>query len=145
MQCGVMEGNATNRGALVLKGYGDKGMVVKMNMKTRSLTAGITMPQLLVVIGVLAVVVLAVAIPNLVRPRSNRQECINNLKVIAETKRSWTMETQRTNGSPVDVIAINSYLKNSAAPMCPQGGKYSYNPVGKDPTCSLGATLGHTL
>jgi hypothetical protein len=32
------------------------------------------------------------------------------------------------------------YLKR--APVCPSGGEYTLNPIGQDPTCSIGAETG---
>jgi competence protein ComGC len=121
--------------------------LVKMSERRRNSTAGITMPQLLVVIGVLGVVVLAVTIPNFVRARATRSysPCIAHLKQIDGAKEQWALENKKTAGAPVDAAEVNTYLKNSTAPKCPQGGTYTYNPVGKAPTCSLGATLGHTI
>lgn len=121
--------------------------LVKMNVQRQNPTAGITMPQLLVVIGVLAVVVLAVVVPNFVRAHAtpSKNSCIANLKQIDGAKEQWALENKKTVGTPVDVAAVNSYLKYSIAPQCPANGTYTYNPVGKAPTCSLGATLGHTL
>ena len=78
-------------------------------------------------------------------PHPPKYNCIANLRQIDGAKEQWALENKKTVGTPADVAAVNSYLKNSAAPECHGGGTYTYNPVGKAPTCSLGATLGHTL
>jgi len=122
-----------------------------MSVQKRKSTAGITMPQLLVLIGVtavLAAIALLVVVPHpFIGARINNQKsgCIANLKQISGAKEQWALENKKTVGTPADVDAINAYLKNSAAQVSPDGGKYSYNPVGTEPTCSLGPTLGHTI
>lgn len=92
-------------------------------------------------------IVVAIALPSLVPARTHAQKnaCIANLRQIDGAKEQWALENKKTKGEPADDDQINAYLKNSARPVCPQGGVYSYNPLGMNPTCSLGAALGHTL
>lgn len=107
---------------------------------------GMTLVELALVILVLGFLA-AIVIPNFVkaRQRPSGNACVYNLKQIAGAKEQWALENKKTVGTPVDVAAVNSYLKNSTAPECHGGGTYTYNPVGKAPTCSRGNTLGHTL
>jgi len=70
--------------------------------------------------------------------------CQGNLKQIKAAKARWAKENNKTTGALADYAAINRLLPNSQAPACPSGGVYSYNPVGKEPTCSLGV-YGHNL
>jgi len=95
------------------------------------------------IIGMLAMI----AIPNIARARrtAQRQACIMNLKAIESAKEAWAAENRKADGDPVDVEAVNAYLKNSEAPQCPAGGTYTYGNVGEKPTCSLGPTLGHKI
>jgi len=95
------------------------------------------------IIGLLA----AIAIPNFVKARTTAQKnaCIANLKQIDGAKEQWAMESKKTSGDTTDTVAVNAYLKNSAAPQCPANGTYTYNVVGVNPSCSIGVTLGHTL
>jgi prepilin-type N-terminal cleavage/methylation domain-containing protein len=107
---------------------------------------GMTLVELTFVILLLALLA-AIAIPNFIRARTrpSGNACVANLKQIEGAKEQWALENKKTVGTPVDVAAVNSYLKNSAAPQCHADGTYTYNPVGKAPTCSLGNTLGHTI
>jgi len=77
--------------------------------------------------------------------RAPKNTCIANLKQIDGAKEQWTLEHEKPKGAPADMVAINAYLKNSQAPICPTKGVYTYNPVGTNPTCSRGPTQGHTL
>ena len=74
-----------------------------------------------------------------------RTECIKNLQFIDAAKEQWAYENKKTNGTPAVDDEIEAYWKSSKRPICPAGGVYSYNPVGVNPTCSLGPVLGHTL
>lgn len=98
-------------------------------------------------LAVLAGIGLLVVVPDFVKARTpaSNSACVAHLKQIDGAKEAWALKNKRTMGSPVDVAGVNCYLKNSATPVCPRGGAYSNNPVGTNPTCSLGATLGHTL
>jgi len=98
-------------------------------------------------LAVFAGIGLLVVVPDFVKARipASYSACVAHLKQIDGAKEAWALENKRTMGSPVDVAGVNRYLKSSATPVCPRGGTYSYNPVGTNPTCSLGSTLGHTL
>ena len=71
--------------------------------------------------------------------------CIANLTEIDGAKEQWALENKKTMGSSADPPGVNSYLKNSMQPACPANGTYTYQIVGVSPTCSIGATLDHTL
>jgi len=117
-----------------------------MKLARKAGEQGMTLVELTFVILLLALLA-AIAIPNFIRARTrpSGNACLANLKQIEGAKEQWALDNKKTAGAPVDAAEVNTYLKNSTAPRCPQGGTYTYNPVGKSPTCSLGATLGHTL
>jgi hypothetical protein len=77
--------------------------------------------------------------------------CINNLRQVEAAKAQWALENHVTNGEVAVTSPVNQYLKGNTTPVCPQGGFYTYNPVGVDPTCSgvdtgrLGARRPHRL
>jgi hypothetical protein len=94
-----------------------------------------------------AMIFAAIAIPSLLpaRTHAQRNACIYNLRQIDAAKAQWALENRKKPGDPVVDEEVNAYLKNSQRPLCPAGGVYTYNPVGVNPTCSLGPVLGHTL
>ncbi|MGH7941565.1 MAG: hypothetical protein ACREFR_10900 [Limisphaerales bacterium] len=91
-----------------------------------------------VVSGALA----AIAVPNFVKARetAQRNACINNLRMIEGAKREWALENSKTNGAIPTKQDLIPFI--GRWPVCPSGGTYSINPVGKPPTCSI---PGHKL
>lgn len=73
---------------------------------------------------------------------ARRHACINNLRSIAEAKAKWALENKKSTGESCTESEVNAAAR--LKPVCPSGGRYSYNPVGKNPTCSLSAQ-GHRL
>jgi len=100
---------------------------------------------------VLWLVCVAVLLPNVTRagawpsPGTKRNRCIANLRQIDGAKEQWALENKLTVGTAADTTAVNGYLKNSQPPACPSGGTYTYGAIGLNPTCSMGASAGHTL
>ncbi len=73
---------------------------------------------------------------------ANANACINNLRQIDAAKQQWALE----NSKPADAVPkapdLLPYLKDGIFPVCPDGGSYSLNAVGENPTCSI---QGHVL
>ena len=117
-------------------------------MKTKSLQkAGFTLVEIMIVVAIIALLA-AIAIPNFVKARSTSQKsaCIANLKQIEGAKATWAMEQKKANSdSPLSSDLYGSTLYIREAPSCPANGTYSILQVDARPTCSLGATEGHTL
>jgi len=71
-------------------------------------------------------------------PASN--PCVNNLRQIDGAKEQAALVRQWPAGTDCDnltnKLVVNEYMKNNTTPICPDGGIYQYNPVGKDPECS---------
>jgi competence protein ComGC len=98
----------------------------------------------LLIIGLLA----AIAIPNFVKSRTTacNNSCISNLKQIDGANQQWALENKKLDSDIVDAKASIAYLKGGVAPTCPAGGSYTIAvAVSNAPTCSLSATLGHSL
>lgn len=96
------------------------------------------------VVGLLA----AIAIPNFVKSRTTacKNSCIANLKQIDGANQQWALENKKLDSDMVDAKRSVAYLKGGVAPICPDGGSYTIAVwVSNPPTCSLSATLGHSL
>lgn len=73
------------------------------------------------------------------RPCGNA--CINNLRQIDGAKEQWALETKPAANAPVDLPAVNAYIKGGQ-PKCPADGTYTYGNVAEPPRCSI---TGHSL
>lgn len=73
---------------------------------------------------------------------AKRNACINNLRMIDAAKEQSAMANRLTDGQEADPASVAEYLRGNAIPVCPSGGTYTLNPIGKLPTCSV---PGHTL
>jgi hypothetical protein len=84
----------------------------------------------------------AIAIPNFVKARTVSQQnaCINNLRQIDAAKNEWALEKGKKDGDVPAKEDLMPYLRKW--PVCPQGGTYTINTVGKPPECSI---PGHAL
>lgn len=109
------------------------GKVISQN-KTR----GFTLIEMAIVLLLLSVL-LAIAIPSLMRARSNAQinACKTHLWHIRDAKQRWAMENRKTeNDMPSKDDLYPSYLKTW--PECPAGGIYGIGTVDQAPECSIG-------
>lgn len=108
---------------------------------------GFTLIEILVVVAILALLV-ALVLPNLFRARATaaRNICIGNMMQLEAAKQRWAInEGKGSDDVPTfdDIVGPEDYLKE--IPICPSSGSYSINTVATSPTCSLGASDGHTL
>jgi len=72
----------------------------------------------------------------------NRQACINNLRQIDAAKEQSALANKWADGAVAVIPVIVEYIKGSALPVCPSGGKYDVGVIGKNPKCSV---PGHKL
>jgi len=86
----------------------------------------------------------AIAIPNFVKARQTSQKnaCINNLRMIDAAKQQWALENKKTGTDTPTRADLKPYLGKGKFPVCPAGGTYTINPVNKSPECSH---EGHSL
>lgn len=75
-------------------------------------------------------------------PDQMRARCVNNLRVIDAAKEQCAMEMNLKDGDEVNQLRLKKYLSGGKMPICPAGGKYTINPVEKNPECSI---PGHSL
>jgi hypothetical protein len=82
------------------------------------------------------------------RTTSSTPVCTNSLRIIDLGKEQAALAHGWTNGTPCDTAyaraEVSQYIKGGGV-SCPQGGQYTYNPVGVDPVCSLGQTHASTI
>ena len=71
-----------------------------------------------------------------------RNECINNLRVIDAAKQQWALDKNATLDAVPTVKDLLPYFRDGTFPVCPSGGTYSINSVTELPTCSI---PGHVL
>ena len=84
----------------------------------------------------------AIAIPSFVKARSTSQQnaCINNLRQIDSAKEQAAMANNWSDGQSIESGSAEEaqmiqYIKGGA-PTCPDGGTYTYGPIGTMPSCS---------
>lgn len=78
---------------------------------------------------------------------SHTKICKNNLKMIDLAKEQWALDNKKSSDALptwndlLDSVSPSApYL--SQMPKCPDGGTYTLNAVGKNPTCSI---PGHSI
>ena len=95
----------------------------------------------LILIGGAVALLIGVAIlPSFIRPgrrTSPQNACINNLRQIDGAKDQWALENNKTNGVMPDAKGVYQYIKGNKMPTCPEGGTYSLNAIGTNPTCTI--------
>ena len=103
--------------------------------------------EIMIVVAIMGLL-LAIAIPNFVKTRSNAQKqlCIENLAQIEAAKQMWGVEVGKKNGDvPTEAELIGPTLFLKKEPLCPKGNlKYEYKAIGELATCQNAAD-GHTL
>jgi hypothetical protein len=102
--------------------------------------AAIVCACLIPFIGLLA----AIAIPSFVKARdmSQRNACINNMRMIDAAKEQAAMANAYKEGETVPQEQASEYLKNGFSGLvCPKGGHYTIKPVGVEPECSVHGSM----
>jgi competence protein ComGC len=104
---------------------------------------GLRLTVYVIVIGLMV----SIFIPNLRQAKVVRamNACEANLKQLDGATRSWSLENKKGLDDTVDFQEVVRYMRGGVSPTCPAGGSYQVNRVKDNPTCSLAATLGHSL
>ena len=103
-------------------------------MKTNTLLLLIII-VLLVVIGGVLLSRLPPVTPKPASPADGRADCLINQKIIESAKDQWSVENNKRDGEPTDLLTISTYTKGF--PVCPSGGRYRLGNIGELATCSL--------
>lgn len=108
--------------------------------------AGLVMGYVGLILSIIAIIgmVAAIAIPSVVkaRDRAENMKCIHNLRQIDAAKEQYAMEENLSDGATVTESNLNDYIQGGFSAMqCPNGGTYTLNPIGEEPSCSAHGTI----
>ena len=85
-----------------------------------------------VIVGVVLLVLAAIAIPNFVHARETK--CLNsignNLRIIEGAKEQWAGENRKMRDDPVSLSELTAYFKGNKIPESAGGEVYSVTTVG---------------
>ena len=119
-------------------------------MKITRNSKGFTLVEIMIVVAIIGLLA-AIAVPNFVQARTSarRNTCINNLRLIQAAKDQYAIESNQAETvvpSPSDVsVYFKSSQLSAGMPKEPQGGSYSVLAVNAAPTCSVAASLSHSI
>jgi prepilin-type N-terminal cleavage/methylation domain-containing protein len=111
---------------------------------------GFSLLEIMIVVALIGMLA-AIAIPNLVKARSQSQAnaCLNNLRQIDNATQEWALEHGKGPSSGVIYDDIQPYLKSEV--LCPAAGSgatfalsYSVSTVSNKPSCHV-VPLKHIL
>jgi competence protein ComGC len=103
--------------------------------------AGVVVSSLFSLLTVMLVI--AVAIPNLIKARTNAQvrACQSNMRTIEFAISQWALDKRKSNDSEVTLEDLEPYFIDGI-PRCPSGGEYELYTVEEKPRCTV---VGHTI
>ena len=80
---------------------------------------------------------IAIAVPGFMKARAitQRNMCIEGLRVVDHAVQQWAMEKGKNDGDAVVTAEINAYMKNSTMPTCKGVSIAAPATVGSKPVC----------
>lgn len=103
--------------------------------------AGLIVGYVGLAIAVVIVPVMAgIAVPNFIEARNTTQRniCINNLRMIDIAKQQWALENNKNPNDVPTPYDLAPYIKDGFISLhCPGGGFYVINKLDEVPTCSI--------
>jgi type II secretory pathway pseudopilin PulG len=98
--------------------------------------------ELMIVVAVIGML-LAMAIPNMVKARDASQltTIYNNLRAIEAAKDQWALENKKGTGAATDLPALSDYLKGGTIKTA-VNEVYASNPVGSPAYATCNVKLG---
>ena len=103
----------------------------------------LAVPAMFVVVGIVGLLA-AIAIPSFIKARETSQlnACVNNMRILESAKEQAALKHDYREGDTVSQSEVSGFLKNGLDDLiCPKGGRYTVNPVGQDPACSVHGKL----
>lgn len=79
--------------------------------------------------------------PVISRADAERDQCLNNLRLIDAAKQAWALENNKSADAVPTEGDLLPYFQNQTFPVCPSGGIYSINAVAVPPSCSIHGAL----
>ncbi len=109
-------------------------------MRRKSLNqtrGGFTLTEIMIVSAIISLLaVIATPYWRTAVTRSQTATCLNNLRQIDSAKDRYAIEHNNQEPSSMEDL-FPDFVKSG--PQCPASGEYTINPVGVNPTCSIGA------
>ncbi len=113
----------------------------------KKLQQGFTLVEIMIVVAIIGLLA-AIAIPNFMKSRETSQKnaCINNLRLIDAAKEQWALENNKSTEDGCEGTDVAPYMKGDVMPTCPSDktAAYTVNDIGTPPACTAGK-IGHTL
>lgn len=106
---------------------------------------GFTLVEIMIVVAIIALLAV-IAVPNLIKARetTQRNDCLNNQRMIGDAIDQWALENNKASTATPTIDGVDGkpglkvYLKGEKMPKCKGGGTYSWGTVGEpDVKCTI--------